>query len=96
MEFKQTEIISASYVMYTFAVMIFLLFLVYVALRYYKSRIVNSQFSKFKQVDIPKKIRLSSKTVVYIIDHNQQDIVVVESTAHVSVAKVHKREIQDL
>ncbi|USA45378.1 hypothetical protein NDN11_11660 [Acinetobacter sp. C26M] len=90
MNFKQDELISSGYIFYTLGITVVLLIAAYFILFFFKKNLISKFSRQLKNVEEYKIIRLSSKVTLYIIDKNDYDLVVVESSQNVSVTHIPK------
>ena len=90
MNFKQDELISSGYVFYTLGVTVILLIAAYLILFFFKKNLIAKFSQHGKNGAEYKIIRLSSKATLYIIDQNDYELVIVESSQNVSITHIPK------
>jgi flagellar biogenesis protein FliO len=92
MSFRQDELITTGYFLYTVGIMIILLLVVYFALRYFRAQLTQRFSDNSLNSRNVKTVKLSSKTVLYIVEHGTYDLIVVESGQQASVLHLNKNE----
>ena len=88
MLFRQNEFITSEYVLYIFSVLLLILLIVYFVLRYIRSNLLFKRNSNSKDDVEFEKIRLSTKTTLYIIDRKPYEIFIIESEHGVVMEKL--------
>lgn len=90
MNFKQDELISSGYIIYTLGTTVFLLLAAYFILFFFKKKLVSKFSQQMKNGEEYKVIKLSSRSSLYILDREDYDLVIVESSQNVSITHIPK------
>ncbi|MDR7016430.1 hypothetical protein [Acinetobacter sp. 3657] len=90
MDFKQNELISSGYIFYTIGVALVLLTAAYFILFFLKKNLSSKFSQQSKDTALYKKIKLSSRTSLYILDRDDYELMIVESNQNISITHLRK------